>query len=98
MIRRPPRSTLFPYTTLFRSYRGQTASVAVAAGQRATHDFSLAADPLNLEAVVVTATETPRTKLETSNATTLLTAADLTRAAPRSTTEALRYVPGVRRA
>src|SRR2546421_9212283 len=23
MIRRPPRSTLFPYTTLFRSYIGQ---------------------------------------------------------------------------
>src|SRR2546430_9255343 len=23
MIRRPPRSTLFPYTTLFRSYLGQ---------------------------------------------------------------------------
>src|SRR3712207_9316102 len=23
MIRRPPRSTLFPYTTLFRSYRGE---------------------------------------------------------------------------
>src|SRR2546422_10049182 len=26
MIRRPPRSTLFPYTTLFRSHVGQTAS------------------------------------------------------------------------
>src|SRR2546430_12627728 len=25
MIRRPPRSTLFPYTTLFRSYRGSRA-------------------------------------------------------------------------
>src|SRR2546422_1122618 len=25
MIRRPPRSTLFPYTTLFRSYRGMKA-------------------------------------------------------------------------
>src|SRR3712207_7015988 len=25
MIRRPPRSTLFPYTTLFRSERGTTA-------------------------------------------------------------------------
>src|ERR1022692_5196038 len=25
MIRRPPRSTLFPYTTLFRSLRGHTA-------------------------------------------------------------------------
>src|SRR3712207_8446272 len=24
MIRRPPRSTLFPYTTLFRSRRGRT--------------------------------------------------------------------------
>src|SRR2546427_3544698 len=24
MIRRPPRSTLFPYTTLFRSYIGDT--------------------------------------------------------------------------
>src|SRR3712207_8986289 len=26
MIRRPPRSTLFPYTTLFRSHRGQEAA------------------------------------------------------------------------
>src|SRR2546430_13624660 len=24
MIRRPPRSTLFPYTTLFRSYKGNS--------------------------------------------------------------------------
>src|SRR3712207_9043675 len=28
MIRRPPRSTLFPYTTLFRSTRGMVASSA----------------------------------------------------------------------
>src|SRR2546428_5714069 len=27
MIRRPPRSTLFPYTTLFRSHRGGPISV-----------------------------------------------------------------------
>src|SRR6266849_9010733 len=27
MIRRPPRSTLFPYTTLFRSRRGCTAVI-----------------------------------------------------------------------
>src|SRR5437868_9549773 len=26
MIRRPPRSTLFPYTTLFRSLRGRSAA------------------------------------------------------------------------
>src|SRR3712207_8274153 len=31
MIRRPPRSTLFPYTTLFRSANG-TLTFAVAAG------------------------------------------------------------------
>src|SRR5258705_5985743 len=29
MIRRPPRSTLFPYTTLFRSYRSYTNSEAL---------------------------------------------------------------------
>src|SRR5687767_15405344 len=28
MIRRPPRSTLFPYTTLFRSSEGSTRSAA----------------------------------------------------------------------
>ena len=78
-------------------YRGQTASVTVSGSQRATHNFTLAADPLNLEAVVVTGTETPRTKLETSNATTVLSAADLVQAAPRSTTEMLRYIPGFTR-
>src|SRR2546430_12502608 len=35
MIRRPPRSTLFPYTTLFRSHqRGGDASVTRAQRQR----------------------------------------------------------------
>src|SRR5258708_22475869 len=28
MIRRPPRSTLFPYTTLFRSHTGRVRAVA----------------------------------------------------------------------
>src|SRR5256885_13048351 len=31
MIRRPPRSTLFPYTTLFRSAGGEASSAATAA-------------------------------------------------------------------
>src|SRR5258708_25515879 len=35
MIRRPPRSTLFPYTTLFRSNPGQTkTAVATCPGRR----------------------------------------------------------------
>src|SRR3712207_8161659 len=29
MIRRPPRSTLFPYTTLFRSEEGRPARIAM---------------------------------------------------------------------
>src|SRR3712207_7332606 len=43
MIRRPPRSTLFPYTTLFRSVRGQrygssaTSSTPSAARRERTH-------------------------------------------------------------
>src|SRR5688572_32196897 len=32
MIRRPPRSTLFPYTTLFRSYRIRTVSPCCQSG------------------------------------------------------------------
>src|SRR2546422_1667907 len=36
MIRRPPRSTLFPYTTLFRSFRHPAAGHDV--GDRALHE------------------------------------------------------------
>src|SRR3712207_764610 len=41
MIRRPPRSTLFPYTTLFRS---PTASPT--AGRRASNDGQVTTSPL----------------------------------------------------
>src|SRR5258708_9317574 len=38
MIRRPPRSTLFPYTTLFRSHVGQwTFNLSIAAEWRRAH-------------------------------------------------------------
>src|SRR5258708_15186376 len=33
MIRRPPRSTLFPYTTLFRSHYGMTSNDVVDTAQ-----------------------------------------------------------------
>src|SRR5260370_10827677 len=36
MIRRPPRSTLFPYTTLFRSRRTRAAEGVFTRHQRAT--------------------------------------------------------------
>src|SRR5947208_11650202 len=37
MIRRPPRSTLFPYTTLFRSHEHVGIAVVVDVGERASH-------------------------------------------------------------
>src|SRR3712207_8729791 len=39
MIRRPPRSTLFPYTTLFRSWKAQT--------QRAVENFPISGVPID---------------------------------------------------
>src|SRR2546421_5934921 len=40
MIRRPPRSTLFPYTTLFRSRRSNQACIS-AKGARASQPLEL---------------------------------------------------------
>src|SRR3712207_8977860 len=44
MIRRPPRSTLFPYTTLFRSHPRQQPEMAVP-GTSAWSYFHAAANP-----------------------------------------------------
>src|SRR5437660_9697426 len=43
MVRRPPRSTLFPYTTLFRSSGGAVAALRSRGGGRAVHRLSRAA-------------------------------------------------------
>src|SRR3989454_12371063 len=37
MIRRPPRSTLFPYTTLFRSLHAEVADALLRLDERAAH-------------------------------------------------------------
>src|SRR3712207_8583549 len=39
MIRRPPRSTLFPYTTLFRSHRAEEPDVLERPGDAQGHDL-----------------------------------------------------------
>src|SRR5262245_65123134 len=38
MLRRPPRSTLFPYTTLFRSYRARAARRSPAPAARRSRE------------------------------------------------------------
>jgi outer membrane receptor protein involved in Fe transport len=78
-------------------FRPDSASVTVTAGGTATQDFALRRDPLQLETMIVTATQTPRTNLDASVAVTTLSAQEVERSAPRSTTEMLRYVPGFTR-
>lgn len=78
-------------------YVGENASATVAAGERTDQDFSLATDALKLQAVVVTGTQVPRTNLDASAAVTTLSPAEIAAAAPRSTTEMLRYIPGFTR-
>src|SRR4051794_41236259 len=56
MIRRPPRSTLFPYTTLFRSARVATGR-AVPAG--ATTTLAAAPPPVVVTAAPAVATAAP---------------------------------------
>jgi iron complex outermembrane receptor protein len=78
-------------------FRPDSASVTVAADQRVSQDFTIQRNPLQLQTLVVTGTQTPRMNLDASVAVTSLTAQDIQRAVPRSTTEALRYVPGFTR-
>jgi len=78
-------------------YRPQSATVTVTAGQRTTQDFTLRRDPLQLQTMIVTGTQTPRMNLDASVAVTTLTASEIQASAPRSTTEMLRYVPGFTR-
>src|SRR5258708_9815644 len=56
MIRRPPRSTLFPYTTLFRSYDGNDSDRLLA------HTFPIVAvTSVSVDGVAITLTEVTAT-------------------------------------
>src|SRR2546426_8432367 len=50
MIRRPPRSTLIPYTTLFRSDNGAIADWSVNGGLNRKNEFLLDGAPNNAQA------------------------------------------------
>jgi iron complex outermembrane recepter protein len=81
----------------YLGYRPETATTQVTVNQRSTQDFTLRRDPLQLQTMVVTGTSSPRMNLDASVAVTTLTATEIAAAAPRSTTEMLRYVPGFTR-
>src|SRR3712207_8240423 len=53
MIRRPPRSTLFPYTTLFRSGRGGSGDSDDYAVEREFEDVAAVVDSLEESAILL---------------------------------------------
>src|SRR2546430_10961343 len=67
MIRRPPRSTLFPYTTLFRSGHGERVIAAVGAGVAHAGPHGHRLVPLALERIEVAAQDRKSTRLNSSH-------------------------------
>src|SRR3712207_8568715 len=68
MIRRPPRSTLFPYTTLFRSVVAAAAFHAVGAKAAVEQIVAEAADEAIRAAGAVQAIDRKSTRLNSSHA------------------------------
>src|SRR5256886_8278347 len=66
MIRRPPRSTLFPYTTLFRSVQGQLSNLLRDLGQGLAAFHQDLGDRMQ-NIVFVTMSEFGRTARENGN-------------------------------
>src|SRR5689334_24044089 len=65
MLRRPPRSTLFPYTTLFRSPRGPNTS-SNSAGTNPTPPSSASTSPRWSPPPSTASSSTPRSEEHTS--------------------------------
>src|SRR5438132_7606427 len=73
IIRRPPRSTLFPYTTLFRSISVANAILLVTYAESArrdgapVHEAAIEGGRGRLRAILMTATDRKSTRLNSSH-------------------------------
>src|SRR5260221_10483328 len=75
MIRRPPRSTLFPYTTLFRSAQTAQAAQPAQIAQAAQPARTAAAE--QVERIEITGTRIPQVNVEGPSPVTTLNAQDI---------------------
>src|SRR2546422_10125919 len=94
MIRRPPRSTLFPYTTLFRSRTGRlrrtsTFTQSVAASVQASELANTATCPRRCAAVAPSNDATPANPITPASSTVLVVLAE-----PENVWSAERSMPG----
>lgn len=83
--------------TTAQSYVSQTAQISLVAGQTMTQNIVLEIDLLTAEQIVVTGTATPEKKIESTTSISSVNTDEIREAAPRSTTEFLRRVPGFTR-
>jgi iron complex outermembrane receptor protein len=70
-------------------------TVTVGAGSVTTVQLTMVSDPLALDAVIVSGTFNPASKLESSTAITTVNATEIAQRAPRGTAELLKGVPGL---
>lgn len=74
----------------------QVKEVDLSAGDVNNLEISLGSDPMSLNEVVVTGVSNPVSKLESSVSVSTLNQNQITNAAPRSTAELFRSIPGIR--
>src|SRR5437588_9365639 len=67
MIRRPPRSTLFPYTTLFRSFPFPYRPRAAASSARPAHHTAIRPDGRQLPRIAADFRDRKSTRLNSSH-------------------------------
>ena len=75
-------------------YKTATVDITVTDGGTVTQNFQLREDVLNFSEVVVTGTNNPKTKLESSVAITTLDNQQINQAPPQSSADVLKSVPG----
>lgn len=75
-------------------YKTETIGITITEGETVTQNFSLSEDVMNFSEVIVTGTNNPKTKLESSVAITTLSSRDINEAPPQSSADVLKSVPG----
>ncbi|RMF58538.1 MAG: PEGA domain-containing protein, partial [Calditrichaeota bacterium] len=84
----------YTLSTRVIGYKTMSAQVTVNADEVVTQDFSLASDILSMDEVVTTATRSPVQKKSSSVAITTMSPKEISQAAPRSTADLLKAIPG----